>query len=107
MQDKLVQVPGLLGEARLPIAALLACAELVLEERVVLGADDGEVVAHGPGVGLCSLLGWSGFGVWLGSLRLSLSVYHLCALELSLNCKRVDERWLSGSVGIHCRPVPG
>ena len=46
VQDELVQVPRLLGEPRLPIAALLAGAEFVLEERVVLGADDGEVVAH-------------------------------------------------------------
>ncbi len=46
MQDELVQVAQLLGEARLAIAALLRRAELVLEQRVVLGADDGEVVAH-------------------------------------------------------------
>lgn len=47
VQDELVQVAGLVREARLPIAALLGGAELVLEEGVVLGADDGEVVGHG------------------------------------------------------------
>lgn len=50
MQDELVQVLDLLVEARLAIAALLGCAELVLEKGVVLGADDGEVVAHGGAV---------------------------------------------------------
>lgn len=47
VQDELVQVAGLVREARLPIAALLGGAELVLEEGVILGADDGEVVGHG------------------------------------------------------------
>lgn len=47
VQDELVQVAGLIREARLPIAALLGSAELVLEEGVVLGADDGKVVGHG------------------------------------------------------------
>lgn len=47
VQDELVQVAGLVREARLPIAALLGRAELVLEEGVVLGADDGKVVGHG------------------------------------------------------------
>lgn len=47
MDDKLVQVAGLLGKVRLAIAALLGGAELVLEERVVLRADDGKVVGHG------------------------------------------------------------
>ena len=46
VQHELVQVVRLLGEARLAVASLLAGAELVLEERVVLRADDGEVVAH-------------------------------------------------------------
>jgi hypothetical protein len=36
----------LLGEAWLAVETLLACAELVLEEWVVLGADYGKVVAH-------------------------------------------------------------
>lgn len=65
MQDKLVQVPRRLGEARLPVAALLAGAELVLEQRVVLGADDGEVVAHDcrwwwpvPAAAVWWALGW-------------------------------------------------
>lgn len=44
--DELVHVPGLLAEARLAIAALLRRPELVLEERVVLRADYGEVVRH-------------------------------------------------------------
>lgn len=47
MDDELVQVPRLLAEARLAVAALLAGAELVLEQRVVLRANDGEVVGHG------------------------------------------------------------
>lgn len=46
VQDELVQVAGLVREARLPIAALLRGAELVLEEGVVLGADNGKVVGH-------------------------------------------------------------
>lgn len=50
MQNKLVQVPQLVAEAGLTIAALLGCAEFIFKEGVVLGADDGEVVAH-DGVG--------------------------------------------------------
>ena len=46
VQDQLVHMPHLVGEARLAVAALLRGAELVLEEGVVLGADNGEVVAH-------------------------------------------------------------
>lgn len=46
VDDELVHVPGLLAEARLAVPALLRRAELVLEERVVLRADDGEVVRH-------------------------------------------------------------
>lgn len=46
MQDELVQVPRLVAEAREPVAALLGRAELVLEQRIVLRADDGEVVRH-------------------------------------------------------------
>ena len=46
VQDELVQVPRLLGEASLPVAPLLAGAELILEQRVILSADDGEVVRH-------------------------------------------------------------
>lgn len=61
MQDELVEVPHLLGETRLPVAALLGGAELILEERVVLRADDGEVVAHGAGVviGGAGRRGWA------------------------------------------------
>lgn len=58
-------MPRRLGEARLPVAALLAGAELVLEQRVVLGADDGEVVAHDcrwwwpvPAAAVWWALGW-------------------------------------------------
>lgn len=47
MQDELVQMASLVAEARLAVTALLGRAELVLEERVVLGADDGEVIRHG------------------------------------------------------------
>lgn len=46
MQDELVQVSHLFGEAGLAIAALLRGAELVLEQGIVLGADNGKVVAH-------------------------------------------------------------
>lgn len=44
MHDELVHGPGLVGEVRRAVAALLGRAELVLEERVVLRADDHEVV---------------------------------------------------------------
>lgn len=46
VQDELVQVSHLFGEAGLAIAALLRGAELVLEQGIVLGADNGKVVAH-------------------------------------------------------------
>lgn len=46
VHDELVQVPGLVAEARLAVAALLGCAEVILEQRVVLGANYGEVVGH-------------------------------------------------------------
>jgi hypothetical protein len=46
VHDELVHMPCLLGEPRDAIAALLRGAELVLEEGVVLRADDGEVVGH-------------------------------------------------------------
>lgn len=46
VQDELVQVASLVAEAGLAIAALLGRAELVLEEGIVLGADDGEIVRH-------------------------------------------------------------
>lgn len=47
VQYELVQMA--VREARLSITPRLASAELVLEERVILGADDGKVVAHGRG----------------------------------------------------------
>ena len=43
-------MPDLVGEARLAVAALLGGAELILEERVVLRANNGKVVAHGGAV---------------------------------------------------------
>lgn len=46
VKDELVQVSHLLGEAGLAIAALLRGAELVLEQGIVLGADNGKVVTH-------------------------------------------------------------
>lgn len=46
MDDELVHVAGLVAEARQAVASLLRGAEFILEERVVLGADDGEVVGH-------------------------------------------------------------
>jgi hypothetical protein len=82
---------------------LLAGAELVLEERVVLGADYGEVVAHG----FCSLVGCS---AGIGVVKMSLSVNHR---RVSL-CVAVRSRGLSpwrwsvvGSCRIHCRAVVG
>lgn len=50
MKNELVQVSDLVGEARLAIAALLGGTEFVFKERVVLCADNGEVVAHGGSV---------------------------------------------------------
>lgn len=47
VQDELIEVAGLVREAGHAVAALLRGAELVLEEGVVLGANDGEVVRHG------------------------------------------------------------
>lgn len=62
MQNDLVQVPDLLGKARLAIAALLRGPKLVLEQRVILGADNGKIVAHCVAVFICrsrgSDLGW-------------------------------------------------
>lgn len=83
VQDELVEVLDLVGEARLAVAALLRGAELVLEEGVVLVADDGKVVAHGvivrigrgfeegelgvvsSGAGeLLALVGWRSLSLW-------------------------------------------
>lgn len=46
VHDERVHVPGLVAEARDAVAALLRGAEFVLEQRVVFGADDAEVVGH-------------------------------------------------------------
>lgn len=46
VQDELVHMPRRLVETRHAVAALLRGAKLMLEQRVVLGADDGEVVRH-------------------------------------------------------------
>ena len=47
MHDKLVHVSCFLSELGRAIAARFRSAELVLEERIVLRANDGEVVRHG------------------------------------------------------------
>lgn len=46
VDDELVELSRLFGEARHAVAALFAGAKVILEQRIVLGADDGEVVAH-------------------------------------------------------------
>lgn len=46
VHDKLVQMARLLAEMRQAVTALLGRAKVVLEERVVLGADNGKVVGH-------------------------------------------------------------
>lgn len=46
VHDEGVHVPGLVAEAGDAVAALLRGAEFVLEQRVVFGADDAEVVGH-------------------------------------------------------------
>lgn len=53
MDDELVELSRLFREARHAVAALFAGAKFILEERVILGANDGKVVAHDccrPGV---------------------------------------------------------
>lgn len=57
VEDELIQVSDLFVEPGLAVASLLGGAELVLEERVVLGPDYGEVVGHGRERG--ALIGWS------------------------------------------------
>jgi hypothetical protein len=42
-------MPNVIREARLAVTALLGGPELVLEERIVQGADNGKVVAHRGG----------------------------------------------------------
>lgn len=46
VHDERVHVAGVVAEAGDAVAALLRGAEFVLEERVVFGADDAEVVGH-------------------------------------------------------------
>ena len=76
MDDERVHAAGIVGEARDAVAALLGGAEFVLEERVVLGADYGEVEGH-FWAGMAGFLvrekfgGWFadvdfGFGLWWG-----------------------------------------
>jgi len=48
VHEELVHVQRFRAELRDAIAALLRGAEGELEERVVEGADDGEVVGHSP-----------------------------------------------------------
>lgn len=47
MQDELVHVARLLRKPGEAVAALLRSAKLILEEGVVLRADDGKVIGHG------------------------------------------------------------
>jgi hypothetical protein len=49
VQNELIQMPNVIREARLAVAALLGGPELVFEERIVQGADNGKVVAHRGG----------------------------------------------------------
>jgi hypothetical protein len=44
MDNKLVQVSGLVAEARLAVTALLGGSEVILKQGVVLGANHGKVV---------------------------------------------------------------
>lgn len=46
VEDELVHVPVLLGEMRLAVTALFRCAEFILEDRIILCANDGKVVRH-------------------------------------------------------------
>jgi len=46
MHDKLVHMPRLFGEPRDAIAALLRAAKLILKQRVIQGANNGEVEGH-------------------------------------------------------------
>lgn len=47
MDDERVHVAGFGVEAGNAVSALLRGAEFELEERVIFGANDGEVVGHG------------------------------------------------------------
>ena len=46
MDDERVHVPGFLIEAGDAVPALLGRAEFELEQRLVSGADDAEVIGH-------------------------------------------------------------
>jgi hypothetical protein len=46
VHNKLVHMPRLLGEPCDAIAALLRSPELILEERIILRANNGKVVRH-------------------------------------------------------------
>jgi hypothetical protein len=56
VDDEGVHAAGVVAEARDAVAALLGGAELVLEEGVVLGADDGEVEGHGEAGDMVAIL---------------------------------------------------
>jgi len=75
VQDELVEMSRLLREARLPVAALLARPELVLEQRVVLRPDYRKVVTHcrfvvfwrGSGRGRCDAMLATDIGIGVSS----------------------------------------
>jgi hypothetical protein len=48
VHNKLVHMPSLLREPRDAIAALLRSAKLILEQRIILRANNGKVVRHSP-----------------------------------------------------------
>ena len=48
VHNKLVHMPSLLREPCDAIAALLRSPELILEERIILRANNGKVVRHSP-----------------------------------------------------------
>jgi hypothetical protein len=85
VDDEGVHAAGVVAEARDAVAALLGGAELVLEEGVVFGADDGEVEGHG---GRTVGGRWAGYreGIWIVDVRkrkeslvLSLMFFSLCS----------------------------
>jgi hypothetical protein len=59
VHDELVHVARLVAEPRLAVAALLGRPKLMLEERVVLGADYDKVVGHVCGIVLVSVLSFA------------------------------------------------
>jgi hypothetical protein len=84
VDDELVQMPGLVAEARLAVAALLGGSEVIFEQGVVLGANYGEIIGH------CFFL---------------LSVDHLFVVQLELRVHDGDARplavqgYVEGKVG--------